>query len=259
MDIYPNGMVGKEKGLPLALKAVEKHFKRGWREKKEALKGVTLSVREGEIFGLLGPNGAGKSTLVKISLGLTLPNAGEALLNGLPPTDPKAREGVGYLPEHFRPPHKVSPARFIRFMGEVGKGSSESYHWREVLAMVGLEQSAWTREMGKLSKGMLQRVGLASTLVHKPRFLILDEPLSGLDPIGRHDVKELLLEFNRQGGTIFLNSHILADIGSLCHRVGILHRGRLLFTGTIEELLRTAGKTSLEEAFLAVVRRSEDD
>ncbi len=247
-------MVGKEERPSLlSLAGVEKTFKKGVRERKEALKGVSLEVKEGEIFGLLGPNGAGKSTLVKISLGLSRPTRGEARLNGLPPSEPRARQGVGYLPEHFRPPVRVNPIRFLGFMGEVGKVENP-YTPQEVLTMVGLEESAWRRDMGKLSKGMLQRVGLASAFVHRPEFLMLDEPLSGLDPIGRHDVKGLLLKFNAQGGTIFLNSHILADIGTLCHRVGILHQGRLLFVGTTEELYQKTGKQELEGAFLSVVK-----
>ena len=173
---------------------------------------------------------------------------------------PEAMRHIGFLPENPYVYPYLTPREFVTMCGRLSGmgGRSLAAQTERVLDRVGILYAA-DRPVQRLSKGMLQRVGLASTLVHKPRFLILDEPLSGLDPIGRHDVKELLLEFNRQGGTIFLNSHILADIGSLCHRVGILHRGRLLFTGTIEELLRTAGKTSLEEAFLAVVRRSEDD
>ena len=246
-------MVGKEReDCPLRLKGVKKLFKKGVREHKEALKGVSLEVRKGEIFGLLGPNGAGKSTLVKISLGLSAPTEGEVFLNGLAPTYSPSRKGVGYLPEHFRPPQRMTPRRFMKFMGDIG-GGDDPYPPEEVLTMVGLEKSAWGREMGKLSKGMLQRVGLASVFVHKPHFLVLDEPLSGLDPIGRHHVKDLLLGFNREGGTVFLNSHILADIGSLCHRVGILHQGRLLFVGRLDELFSKTGCSELEEAFLSVV------
>lgn len=247
-------MAGKEnKEIPLSLNEVKKRYKKGLKERKDALKGISLTVGEGEIFGLLGPNGAGKSTLVKLSLGLSGPSSGDVRLNGLSPKNPKARMGVGYLPEHFRPPPLVTPRAFMRFIREMGNGP-EGYTPQEVLSMVGLEPSAWGRDMGKLSKGMLQRVGLASAFVHMPRFLLLDEPLSGLDPIGRHDVKDLLLNFNSYGGTIFLNSHILADIGTLCHRVGILHQGRLLFVGTIENLYASTGKDDIEEAFLQVVK-----
>jgi ABC-2 type transport system ATP-binding protein len=243
---------------PLVLEVISKTFKKGLKEKKEALKGVSLQIEDGEIFGLLGPNGAGKSTLVKIALGLSTPDNGKVSLNGHDPISPKARRGVGYLPELFRPPLRLTPLSFMKFMGEIVKGSQGSMAPQEALTMVGLERSAWSRAMGRLSKGMLQRVGLASALVHRPRFLVLDEPLSGLDPIGRHDVKSLLVEFNSKGGTIFLNSHILADIGTLCHRVGILHHGELLYTGTIENLLETTGRLQLEDAFLAVVKGNTD-
>jgi len=257
MGYIPGGMAGKEKKpSPLSLNEVKKRFKKGLRERKDALKGVSLKVKEGEIFGLLGPNGAGKSTLVKISLGLSKPSSGQAMLNGLAPEEPRARMGVGYLPEHFRPPPMVTPKAFMNFMGKMG--SPGAYTPQEVLTMVGLEPSAWGREMGRLSKGMLQRVGLASAFVHRPRFLVLDEPLSGLDPMGRHDVKELMLNFNAEGGTIFLNSHILADIGTLCHRVGILHQGNLLYVGTIENLYAKTGKYGLEEAFMQVIEEAGD-
>ncbi len=248
-------MAGKEDlHKPLQLKGVKKLFKKGLKEKKEALKGVSLQIERGEIFGLLGPNGAGKSTLVKIALGLMIPSEGEVLLNGHNPSKPQAKKGVGYLPEHFRPPSRLTPETFMAFAGEIGSFSENPLSPTDALTLVGLERSAWSRQMGRLSKGMLQRVGVASVLVHKPSFIILDEPLSGLDPIGRHDVKELLMQFNAQGGTIFLNSHILADIGNLCHRVGILHQGELLFTGKIDELLAKTGGYDLEEAFLAMVK-----
>lgn len=197
-----------------------------------ALEDVSLEVGGGEIFGFLGPNGAGKSTFVKILLSLVRPTAGEARIFGIPVREPRARKNVGYLPEHIRIHDFLTVREFIRLHAHLA-GIDRSDVDREVdrcLEMLGV-LSVRSRKIGTLSKGMLQRVGIAQAIVGDPELLILDEPTSGLDPIGFTDLRNLLLAMRRRGTTIFLNSHILSEVERTCDKVAILHHGRIIAAG----------------------------
>lgn len=203
----------------------------------EALRGVSLSAPEGRIFGLLGPNGAGKSTLVKILLGIARPTSGEALLVGRPPRWPESRRTAGYQPEDARLPDYHTAETFLRYQGGLAGlgGRALSVRIEAVLERVGL--SRWRGEkIRKFSKGMRQRLTLAQAILAEPRVLFLDEPTDGLDPIGRIEVRDLLLDLKRQGVTIFINSHLLSEVETVCDRVAILRRGEVAASGTIPEL-----------------------
>ncbi len=202
-----------------------------------ALSGVTLSVNEGEIFGLLGPNGAGKTTLIKILLGLVHGTSGEARLMGGPAGDPRTRRAVGYLPEgHAFPPY-LNGARMLDLMGALSDVDRAARRRRipELLQRVGMGE--WGQvKCGRYSKGMLQRAGLAAALINDPRVVFLDEPTDGVDPIGRREIRNLIRSLRDEGRTVFLNSHLLAEVDQVADRVAILNRGQLVHVGTVKEL-----------------------
>ncbi len=201
-----------------------------------AVDDVSFTVGRGEVVGLLGPNGAGKTTAIKMLLGLVRPDAGEVLLLGQPAADPGARARVGYLPELFRYQPWLTAsevlALHVRLAG-VGRPAAEQ---RESLAAVGLADRAGDR-LGGFSKGMQQRLGLAVALVARPELVVLDEPTSALDPIGRADVRDLLLELKARQIAVLLNSHLIGEVERVCDRVVILDRGRVAAAGTLAELL----------------------
>ncbi len=209
----------------------------------EALRGVDLDVRPGEIFGLLGPNGAGKTTLVKILLGICRADGGDALLLGRPAPDPASRREVGYLPESLRLPEFLDAEGALHFLGRMS-GMPPSERRGAVpaaLERVGLGARRRSK-VGTYSKGMIQRLGLAQALLHRPRLLVLDEPTDGVDPIGRKEIRDILLEARAQGTTIFLNSHLLSEVERVCDRVAILDRGRVLRVGQVEDLTRKGNR-----------------
>lgn len=205
----------------------------------EAVRGISLDVYENEIFGFLGPNGAGKTTTIKILVGLIFPTRGSAKIFGLPVTEPKARRRVGFLPEN---PYLYQYLTALELLDLCGRllglhPSDRRKRSRELIERVGLAHAA-DRPVRKYSKGMMQRLGLAQALLGDPDLLILDEPMTGLDPIGRKEVRDLLLEEKKRGKTLFFSSHILSDVEMLCDRVAIVHRGELAAYGTLGELLR---------------------
>ena len=203
----------------------------------DALHPLDLEVSEGEIFGLLGPNGAGKTTLVKLLLGVALPSGGEGRLFGRSILMPEARQPVGFLPESHRFPDYLTAAQVLDTYARVA-GVTEAERARrvpELLARVRMAKWADTR-VRKFSKGMMQRLGLAQALMNRPDLLFLDEPTDGVDPVGRREIRDLLLEISREGTTIFLNSHLLSEVEQICTRVAILKEGRLARLGTVEEL-----------------------
>jgi ABC-2 type transport system ATP-binding protein len=205
----------------------------------EAVKGISFEVLEGEIFGFLGPNGAGKTTTLKMVLGLIFPTRGQARLFGKPVTDPSAREKLGFLPEN---PYLYQYLTAIELMDLCGRlvgldGPTRTRRTSELIERVGLGHAA-DRPVRKYSKGMMQRLGLAQALLGEPRLLILDEPMTGLDPIGRKEVRDLMLEERKKGCTLLFSSHILSDVEMLCDRVAIIHRGRMSAYGKLSELLR---------------------
>lgn len=210
-----------------------------WRKRpKRALDRLSLGVKEGEVFGLLGPNGAGKSTTLKTLLGLVFPTSGTAFILGRPLGDVAARARLGFLPENPYFYDHLTAEEFLTYMGKLF-GLSRGEQKRRtagLLQRVGLEES---REvpLRKFSKGMLQRIGIAQALINNPELLFLDEPMSGLDPLGRRQVRDLILELKRAGKTVFFSTHILPDAETLCDRVAILNRGRLQGCGELHEIL----------------------
>ena len=205
----------------------------------EAVRGITFEVRAGEIFGFLGPNGAGKTTTIKTLLGLIFPTRGEVRLFGLPVTDPAARRRVGFLPENPYLYQYLTPREIMDLCGRlVGMSSHDrAVETKNILRRVGLG-SVMDRPLRRFSKGMLQRAGLAQALMGDPELLILDEPMTGLDPIGRKEVRDLILEERTRGRTVMFSSHILSDVEMLCDRVAIVNRGELTAYGSLDQLLR---------------------
>jgi ABC-2 type transport system ATP-binding protein len=213
-----------------------------WKRREvRAIDGVSLKVRRGVIYGLLGPNGAGKTTFVKTLLSAVRPTAGTALIFGRPASDPDARRPVGYLPENHRFPTYFTGAGMLDFYAALSgvDAAQRKKLIPEQLELVGLSQWAAVR-IGKYSKGMLQRLGLAQALIHSPSILILDEPTDGVDPVGRRQIREILGQFEARGVTIFINSHLLAEVETLCREVAILHKGKVALAGKMQDL--TAGK-----------------
>ena len=204
--------------------------------KQTAVESVSLEVGRGEIVGLLGPNGAGKTSVIKMLLGLVHPDAGEVLLLGQPATDPAARARVGYLPELFRYQPWLSPFEVLTLHARLSGIRVTGQDKRDCLALVGLAARADDR-LGGFSKGMQQRLGLAVALVAQPHLVVLDEPTSALDPLGRADVRDIVLSLRERGVAVLLNSHLIGEVERVCDRVVILDRGRVAAAGSLAELL----------------------
>jgi ABC-2 type transport system ATP-binding protein len=204
--------------------------------RQTAVDDVSFMVGRGEVVGLLGPNGAGKTSVIKILLGLVRPDAGDALLLGRPAREPHARARVGYLPEHFRYQPWLTAAEVLALHVRLTGVAVPAEEQRETLDLVGLGDRATDRVSG-FSKGMQQRLGLAVALLARPELVILDEPTSALDPIGRADVRDLLLSLKERGVAVLLNSHLIGEVERVCDRVVILDKGAVLASGTLNELL----------------------
>jgi len=215
-----------------------------WRKRKvRALDGLTLQVEGGEIFGFLGANGAGKNTTLKLLMRLIYPTAGRARILGRDINDVAMHARIGYLPENPYFYDYLTARELLNYCAELfGYDRRErARRTEEFLSRVHLDEKSWDKQLRKYSKGMLQRVGLAQALVNDPEIVFLDEPMSGLDPIGRREVRDLIAGLRAKGTTVFMCSHILSDIEVLCDRVAILSRGRLAETGRLEELRERAG------------------
>jgi ABC-2 type transport system ATP-binding protein len=197
---------------------------------------VSLEVGRGEVVGLLGPNGAGKTTVIKMLLGLVRPDAGEVMLLGQPAAEPAARARVGYLPELFRYQPWLSATEVLALHVRLSGMQVTAQEQRDYLELVGLADRAGDR-VGGFSKGMQQRLGLAVALVARPEFVVLDEPTSALDPLGRVDVRDIVLSLKARGIAVLLNSHLIGEVERVCDRVVILDRGRVAASGTLVELL----------------------
>ena len=197
---------------------------------------VSLHVDRGEVVGLLGPNGAGKTTVIKMLLGLVNPDAGEVMLLGRPAADPAARARVGYLPELFRYQPWLSAAEVLTLHVRLAGVDVPAREQRDCLSLVGLAERAGDR-VGGFSKGMQQRLGLAVALVARPELVVLDEPTSALDPLGRVDVRDIVLGLKSRRVAVLLNSHLIGEVERVCDRVVILDRGRVAASGTLAELL----------------------
>jgi ABC-2 type transport system ATP-binding protein len=209
-----------------------------FRKRVDAVRGISFQVNRGEIFGFIGPNGAGKTSTIKSILQLIFPTSGSIRLFGVPAGDSRARLRLGYLPENPYIYQYLKPLEFLELCGRLTemKGSQRRKRSQELVEQLGLAHAV-DRPIGKFSKGMLQRIGIAQALLHEPELLILDEPFSGLDPIGRKDIRDVLLEHRNRGKTLFFTSHTLSDVELLCDRVAIIKQGQLSAYGRLNELL----------------------
>jgi ABC-2 type transport system ATP-binding protein len=225
-----------------------KVYKDFWgRDKVRALDDLNLTIRRGEVFGLLGPNGSGKSTTIKLLLGLIFPSAGRAHVLGHPAGDTKVNERVGFLPEESYLYRFLDGEETLRFYGKLFKIPRRELNRRvpELLDVVGLDAKARKRKLREYSKGMARRIGLAQALINNPDLILLDEPTTGLDPIGTREMKDLVLSLKAQGKTVLLCSHLLADVQDVCDRITILFGGRMRELGQVRDLLQVKDVTQV--------------
>ncbi|MBL1208208.1 ABC transporter ATP-binding protein [Geminocystis sp. GBBB08] len=224
--------------------------------KVPSLKDCTLKVYQGETFGLLGPNGAGKTTLLKILLGVIRSTSGKGLLLGKPLGDKTVKQRVGYLPENAYYYDFLTAWEFLGFIADLFQipKSQQSQKILHLLDLVGLaKNTAQKKQLRQYSKGMLQRVGMAQALINDPEVVFFDEPMSGLDPMGRYQVRQIILSLKKQGKTIFFNSHVLSDVEKICDRIAILARGELLNVGSLDEIL---GK---KESYHVIIKGGKEE
>jgi ABC-2 type transport system ATP-binding protein len=216
-----------------------------WKKKKvRALDGLNLQVEGGQIFGFLGGNGAGKTTTIKILMRLLFPSDGRARILGRDINDVKMHARIGYCPENPYFYDYLTAQELMTYFAELFRipATERKSRTEDLLKRVGLDEKDWNKQLRKFSKGMLQRVGLAQALINKPEIVFLDEPMSGLDPIGRREIRELIADLRNQGTTVFMSTHILSDIEALCDRVAILRKGKLAATGNLDALLTQHGE-----------------
>jgi ABC-2 type transport system ATP-binding protein len=216
------------------------------RERVTAVNNLSLEVEPGQVYGLLGPNGSGKSTTMKIVLGLVTPSSGGTQIFGRDSSEVSSREDVGFLPENPYFYKYLTGAETLHFFGKLCglSGSRLRERAKELLKLVDLEGAA-NRRLGGYSKGMLQRIGLAQALIQEPRLLVLDEPTAGVDPAGSREIRDLILRFKERGITVLLCSHLLGQVQEICDRIGILHQGKLVREGRLEDLISIENQTEL--------------
>src|SRR5215207_7983370 len=218
------------------------------RPKVTALEGLNLTINRGEVFGLLGPNGSGKSTTIKLLLGLIFPTRGRASILGPPIGSTAINERIGFLPEESYLYRFLNGEETLKFYGRLFKIPSRDLKRRvpELLDIVGLDQKSRKRKLREYSKGMARRIGLAQALINNPDLILLDEPTTGLDPIGTREMKDLILSLKAQGKTVLLCSHLLADVQDVCDRITILFRGKMQTLGQVKDLLQVADITQIQ-------------
>src|ERR1700742_1107496 len=218
------------------------------RDKVRALDRLNLTIARGEVFGLLGPNGSGKSTTIKLLLGLIFPSHGTAHVLGSPAGDTRVNEKIGFLPEESYLYKFLNGEETLRFYGRLFKIPRKELNRRvpELLDIVGLDAKARKRKLREYSKGMARRIGLAQALINNPDLILLDEPTTGLDPIGTREMKDLILSLKAQGKTVLLCSHLLADVQDVCDRITILFRGKMQTLGDVRDLLEKKDITNIE-------------
>ncbi len=218
---------------------LSKVYRSGFRMKRvRALVDLDLEIEKGETFGFLGPNGAGKTTLIKILMGLASPSSGQARIFGRPPRDARVKSRIGFLPESPYFYEYLTAMEFLRLSAQLSgvPGQEAEARVRRLLKLVRMEDAANVQMRG-FSRGMLQRIGVAQALVNDPELVILDEPMGGLDPIGRKEFRDIIAKLRKQGKTVFFSTHILSDVEMICDRVGIVIAGRLVNTGRLTEIL----------------------
>ncbi|HMS83103.1 MAG TPA: ABC transporter ATP-binding protein [Nitrospira sp.] len=233
---------------PLRIHGLTKEYRIGFsRRSVLALDHLDLEIDEGEVFGFLGHNGAGKTTTIKLLMGLVYPTAGEAWILDRSIRDVGVKQSIGFLPESPFFYEYLTAEEFLTFYGQlfgIG-GVTLTKKIDELLELVSMTD-ARRRPLRKFSKGMLQRIGIAQALINDPKLVILDEPMSGLDPVGRRDVRDIILRLKQEGKTIFFSSHILPDVEMICDRIAVLVKGRLKAVGTVQELAGASSVTSIE-------------
>jgi ABC-2 type transport system ATP-binding protein len=233
---------------PLAVSTVSKHF-----GKHHVLDNVSLEMKTGEIFGLIGLNGEGKTTLIKIILDLLSADSGNVSFFGEASTIPKSRRHIAFLPEKFAPSALLKGHEFLKLAMEYSNRSYDTALGENYAQLLGLNPLALKQRVNKYSKGMGQKLGLLSVFLSKAPLLILDEPMSGLDPRARIQLKDLMLGYKEEGKSIFFSSHILADIEEICDRIAVLHHRKILFVGTPKDFITSQQGKGLERSFLHAI------
>ena len=219
-------------------------------ESVKIIDGLSLEIEKGSIFGFLGPNGAGKTTTIKMLVGLNAPDSGKILIDDKNVQKIKNREKIGFMPEDPYFYDHLTALEFLGFMQSLFSNTSEKPE--NILATVGLKDVG-NKPIINFSKGMKQRLGLAQAIINNPEYLFLDEPLDGLDPIGRREFKQILLALKKEGKTIFFNSHILSDVEEICDQIGIINKGKLIYSGNVKSFRKNQ---SLEDAFVDCIEHS---
>lgn len=245
--------------LAIELNNISRSFKSHfWQKEKQVLKDISLQVHKGEIFGFLGPNGAGKTTTIKIITGLLRPDTGDVKIFNIPADTLEAKKYIGFLPESPYFYEHLTGYEFLNIHARLGNVRDHRGKTRMFLKKVGLKHAS-DLPLFKYSRGMLQRIGIAQALISDPELFILDEPLTGLDPIGRKEIKDLILEQKEKQKTIFFSSHILPDAEAVCDRIGIIINGEIVHIGKLKEILKKGIKTdeiTLEEWFMKQIKGS---
>ena len=232
----------------IVLDSVTKNF-----GSKTAVSAVSITVNKGDVFALLGPNGAGKTTIVRMLLGFSFQDEGRVAIDGIPAANPASRNGVGYLAEQHKIPPYLTGEEYLQRSARCAGLSNSSEINREidrVLAICGMHAAA-RKKSSEYSKGMRQRIGLASAIMNKPKVLILDEPASGLDPIGMRDIRSIIEQMQQSGVTIMINSHLLSEVEKICRTAAIIDGGKVMINGKINEIVR--GDETLEDVFINYV------
>jgi len=224
-------------------RGIKKIFRTGWTGKVHALAGVDLDVKEGDIFGILGPNGAGKTTLVKIMLGLVLPDEGIVKIFDADVKNFRIRKRIGYLPENPHLPQYLTGGQVMELFGRLSGLSQKQIDSRTGNLLKEVKMDQWVnKKTSTYSKGMIQRIGLAQAMISDPDIIFLDEPTDGVDPIGRKEIRQVLQELKNRGKTVFLNSHLLSETEMLCDHVAIMDKGKIVSSGSMDEITTAANK-----------------
>ncbi len=239
---------GQSNESVIEVRNLSKVYRDFWgRPKVRALNALSLDIKRGEVFGLLGPNGSGKTTTLKLLLGLLFPTEGEITILGKPAADVSKNERIGYLPEESYLYRFLNAHETLDFYGRLFKmpASVRKERAEKLLDMVKLAPQARRRQLKEYSKGMTRRIGVAQALINDPDLVMLDEPTSGLDPLGNRDMKDLILDLKKQGKTVLMCSHLLADVQDVCDRIAILYGGELKVMGRVDELLKAQDETQI--------------